>query len=501
MNECRKTNRQFLLGSLLLGFAAMLPLSTARAVVDISNLPLFLGGNGVPLSMLVMGRDHKLYYEAYNDASDVNQDGDIDVGYKPNLTQNGKALDYYGYFDSYKCYSYSSGVFQPITMTQAQIQGRRDSRTKTCSSGWTKTCSSGWSGDFLNYLTTSRIDAIRRVLYGGYRYTDSTTETVLERSRIPQDAHSWGKEYTSIAHDGYNISEYAPLSLPATGTRHLFANTTLQNDTSQLPLLRVLTNSNFRVWNWLSIERPVAGDQCVSGITTGGSEIRTNCAVTGSTFWEKVPSQYFTNLTQTTYDLRQGGSTDVNVAHPNNHTEFTQMVTTYATTTNRFGSGPASKIDGSGNPFGRSDDYLTVFTGQILIPAGGTYTFAVDGDDAVEVLIDGTAVAGNYGAHAACSCQTYSGTITLTAGSHTIPLVPTPSNFARRKTLGATAIICGGSAPFQHPLSPITRYIHSHRLHGSRQSLREWSFGAGVQRLPGKQSDRLQTDRYIARVW
>ncbi|HRD65382.1 MAG TPA: PilC/PilY family type IV pilus protein [Candidatus Competibacter sp.] len=362
--------------------------------------------------MLVMGRDHKLYYEAYNDASDVNQDGEIDVGYKPNLTQNGKALDYYGYFDSYKCYSYSSGVFQPITMTQAQIQGRRDSRTKTCSSGW--------SGDFLNYLTTSRIDAIRRVLYGGYRYTDSTTETVLERSRIPQDAHSWGKEYTSIAHDGYNISEYAPLSLPATGTRHLFANTTLQNDTSQLPLLRVLTNSNFRVWNWLSIERPVAGDQCVSGITTGGSEIRTNCAVTGSTFWEKVPSQYFTNLTQTTYDLRQGGSTDVNVAHPNNHTEFTQMVTTYATTANRFGSGPASKIDGSGNPFGRSDDYLTVFTGQILIPAGGTYTFAVDGDDAVEVLIDGTAVAGYYGAHAACSCQTYSGTITLTAGSHTI---------------------------------------------------------------------------------
>ena len=412
MNERRKVNRQFLLGSMLLGFAFALPLSPAQAVVDISNLPLFLGGNGVPLSMLVMGRDHKLYYEAYNDASDVNQDGEIDAGYKPNLTQNGKALDYYGYFDSYKCYSYGGGIFEPIAMTQEAIKNRRETRIKTCATGW--------SGDFLNYLTTSRIDAIRRVLYGGYRYTDSTTETVLQRSYISQDAHSWGKEYTSTAHDGYDISQYAPLSQPATGTRHLFANTTLQNDVLQLPLLRVLTNSNFRVWNWLSIERPVAGDQCVSGINAGGSEIRVNCAVTGSTVWEKVPSQNFANLTQTTYDLRQGGAADVNVPHPANHTEYNQMVTTYATTVNRFGSGPASKIDGSGNPFGLSEDYLTIFTGQILVPSAGTYTFAVDGDDAVEVIIDGTLVAGWYDGHGDCGCQTHSGTITLTAGAHTI---------------------------------------------------------------------------------
>ena len=32
--------------------------------------------------MLVVGRDHKLYYEAYNDASDLNGDGKLDVGYK-----------------------------------------------------------------------------------------------------------------------------------------------------------------------------------------------------------------------------------------------------------------------------------------------------------------------------------------------------------------------------------------------------------------------------------
>ncbi len=121
-----------------------------------------------------------------------------------------------------------------------------------------------WSGDFLNYLTTSRMDALRRVLYGGYRSTDTATETVLERARIPQDAHSWGKEYESIARDGYDIRQYAPLNLPASGTRHLLANVTLKDDVDQKSLLRVLTNSNYRIWNWVAIERPVAGDKCVN---------------------------------------------------------------------------------------------------------------------------------------------------------------------------------------------------------------------------------------------
>ncbi len=69
---------------------------------DIAQVPIFLSQSAPPLNLLVMGRDHKLYYEAYNDASDLNGDGIIDIGYKPSL------VNYYGYFDSFKCYDYDS---------------------------------------------------------------------------------------------------------------------------------------------------------------------------------------------------------------------------------------------------------------------------------------------------------------------------------------------------------------------------------------------------------
>lgn len=215
-------------------------LSHTAFATSIAQYPLFLTTGVPPIVMLNMGKDHKLYYEAYNDASDLNDDGIIDYRYKPD------EINYYGYFDSFKCYNYSSGIFVPSSVAL------------------TKKCSGNWSGDFLNYVTTSRMDALRKVLYGGFRSTDSTSSTILKRAFIPQDAHSWGKEYTSVAVDGYDISQYTPLSLPTGGTRHLFANTTLTSETSN-PLLRVLQNETHRIWEWVSIERPVAGNRVKHG--------------------------------------------------------------------------------------------------------------------------------------------------------------------------------------------------------------------------------------------
>jgi type IV pilus assembly protein PilY1 len=370
-----------------------------RATYD--AFPPFMTNTPPPLVMLVMGKNHKMFYEAYNDASDLDEDGKIDVGYKPDK------IDYYGYFDSFKSYRYdpANGQFNPVAVIS----------DKKVAPG-----SGLWSGDFLNYLTMSRMDAIRKVLYGGYRAIDTASETVLERAYIPQDAHSWGKEYESIARDGYDIRDYAPLDLPATTptqTRHLFASTSLYppTDTSYKPLLRVLDNSIYRIWEWVSIERPVAGDKCLNQST--------NCT---SSTWMIVPgdaSLGMSNVTQTFYDTT-GSSI------PGNHGADDTFVATYATPARLQGSQPVSTINGSGNPFdGDNDYYMSLFDGTLNISSSGTYTFSVDGDDAVELLIDenndsdfddaGEVVAYWYGGHGNCGCNDHSGSIYLSAGSYT----------------------------------------------------------------------------------
>ncbi|MDP5240138.1 PilC/PilY family type IV pilus protein [Uliginosibacterium sp. 31-16] len=256
-----------------------------------SQKPLFLGTSAPPLMMLVMQRDHKLYYEAYNDASDLDGDGIPEIGFKP-------SMEYLGYFDSKICYNYST----------------TNSRFEPKSTTTNMECSGAWSGNFLNYLTTSRMDALRRVLYGGYRYSDTATETVLQRSFIPQDAHAWGKEYTSTAVNGYDITKYTPLSQPTSGKRHLFANLTLLGKTD--PLLRLRTNSSNRVWEWLSKERPVGGSDCA---TIGGTNqtctgtltdhiVRVQVCVSG--LLDSVCTKYSSGSNKPTGLLQKYGETD-----------------------------------------------------------------------------------------------------------------------------------------------------------------------------------------------
>jgi type IV pilus assembly protein PilY1 len=240
----------------------------ARATpLNIADTPLFLDAAVAPLNMLVVGRDHKLYYEAYNDRSDLDEDGLVDTRYKP------EKIDYYGYFDSFKCYSYDGSEFVPVSATAD------------------KRCTNLWSGDWLNYVTTARIDALRKVFYGGFRRIDTGSRTVLERTHIPHDAHGWAKEYRGIATEGYDIRDYTPLGLPNAGRTHLFGNLTpmpstqstwLDNDPdTNPPLLRVAPNvapqtapvagGQTRPWHWASTESAVL-TECYSqnGANGGG---------------------------------------------------------------------------------------------------------------------------------------------------------------------------------------------------------------------------------------
>jgi type IV pilus assembly protein PilY1 len=386
-------------------------LSAQAATVPIAQSPLFVAAQVPPLNMLVMGKDHKIYYEAYNDASDLNGDGILDVGYKP------AQIDYFGYFNSNACYLWNAGA----------------NRFEAAAAATNKQCGGAgqWSGDFLNYLTTSRMDALRRVLYGGWRQQDTATDTTLQGAFFPQDAHSWGKEYRSIARDGYDISRYAPLTAPAAGTYHLFAVTTLRGNNAvypayEAPVLRVLQNTTSRVWNWLSIEGPVAGNSCFTA-----SNSRVSCLDTGATAggWALVPQTALADVQITTW--RHSGG------HPNNSAEMDAFFTTWATTANRCGTGPVASglinvaDEGNNNPFtGASnnncthENYLTEITASLTVTEAGDYRFAVDGDDAVDVAVNGTVVAGWYGGHgrdrSASGLDSHSGTINLPVGTHTI---------------------------------------------------------------------------------
>lgn len=149
----------------------------SASALNLANVPLFVTQGAEPLVMLNMSKDHQLYFKAYDDYSDVDGDGNADTTYK-----NG--IDYYGYFDSYKCYIYST--------TNARFNPVSETTDKYCNAGAT---TGQWSGNFLNWATMTRMDAVRKILYGGMRSTDTATDTVLERAYLPTDAHSFAKYY------------------------------------------------------------------------------------------------------------------------------------------------------------------------------------------------------------------------------------------------------------------------------------------------------------------
>lgn len=153
-----------------------------------SAVPPLLSKSSDPLVMLVMSVDHELFKKAYPDYSDLDDDGQLDTTYKDNF-------DYHGYFESNWCYSYSSSNkrYKPeVAATGTNLH-------------YCESSNSHWSGNFLNWATMSRIDILRRVLFGGKRSTDSNSMTVLERAYLPRDIHAFVKVYS-----GTDIAKLTP---------------------------------------------------------------------------------------------------------------------------------------------------------------------------------------------------------------------------------------------------------------------------------------------------
>lgn len=197
-----------------------------------TSMPLNLTTSAIPLVLLAASKDHQLFFKAYSDYADLDNDQIIDITYK-------STINYYGYFDSAKCYDYdiADKRFEPKSESDA------DHYCTTAGGG-------EWSGNFLNWISMSRIDTIRKILFGGHRRVDTTTDTVLERAYLPHDAHSWAKYY-----NGNDYDKMTPFTVTANGitfcnTTDVDGNLVSQNDTvmTDMPPLIKVAQGNYALW-------------------------------------------------------------------------------------------------------------------------------------------------------------------------------------------------------------------------------------------------------------
>ena len=196
-------------------FGCLLMLISSNSVVavtssDFAAQPPIINQTATPIVMLNVSNDHQLFYKAYTDYDDLDGDGLL----SDDKTYNDE-VSYYGYFDPEKCYKYTGAVASGEFVPSGTAIGTNDHH---CDS-----ISNSWSGNFMNWLTMSRMDVLRKVLYGGKRSTDTTTKTVLERAHIPDDNHAWAKYYDN---GGSDLDKYTPYTNATYPTGVTFCNVT-----------------------------------------------------------------------------------------------------------------------------------------------------------------------------------------------------------------------------------------------------------------------------------
>jgi hypothetical protein len=136
-----------------------------------------------PMIVLNLSRDQEIFTRAYNEYSDIDSDGVPDTTYK-------HTFDYYGYFDSYKCYEYASGVFNPVGSHRRQILHRSMERQ------FSQLGHHDQSG-------CAAKDPVR----GDTAAPTRAAATVLERANLPTDTHSFAKYYV-----GADLAQLTPFT-------------------------------------------------------------------------------------------------------------------------------------------------------------------------------------------------------------------------------------------------------------------------------------------------
>jgi type IV pilus assembly protein PilY1 len=270
--------------------------------------------------MLVLSKELKMFGQAYPGLTDMDGDGRVDTGFNP-------AALYVGYFDPGSCYAYKGservgvndvfavgdrgGYFvragdaipdqsaeeirksrpkylKGYVVSPRSVAGVCSNLAKSVTHGGRRT----FSGNWLNHLAASRMDVIRKVLYGGTRSVDTPSRTVLEHSFVPPDANAWGGEVRSddtwqaVTPNSawYDVRKYTPFEKPGNGKSHFFARSSdLGLSNGYFPALKVLLNVDAtffnvggkdsvsqpvthskpwtRYWDWVLVNRPLPDDR------------------------------------------------------------------------------------------------------------------------------------------------------------------------------------------------------------------------------------------------
>jgi type IV pilus assembly protein PilY1 len=218
--------------------------------------PLFIANPVKPIMMLNMSKDHQLFYKLYDDYSDIvdmrahvpnsssassGSSSSSAAITNPNYGKSGSdgvadrtyihQYRYYGYFDSDKCYTYANSLYTPSRFV--------DSATRYCNYGGV---TNEWSGNLLNWASMTRLDAVRKILYGGKRAVDTEEDTVLERAFLPEDAHAFAKYY-----NGTDITRLTPFTTATGGVDAETSGITFCNATSPADATRTTTDAKGKV--------------------------------------------------------------------------------------------------------------------------------------------------------------------------------------------------------------------------------------------------------------
>ncbi|MFP8967926.1 pilus assembly protein [Pokkaliibacter sp. CJK22405] len=185
-------------------FVCCLLLLASAVRADVSQVPFVSSTSAKPKMMLLMSKDHELFKKAYSDYSDLNGDGKLDTTYD-------NTIEYDGYFNNTLCYQYgSNNVFSATGQASNHL------------------CSGQWSGNFLNWATMTRMDLVRKVLYGGKRWGTLGGYTILKSAWLPSDIHSFVKVYEGTA--SVPVSSVTPFDYPKLSMcNNSYSNLTTKN--------------------------------------------------------------------------------------------------------------------------------------------------------------------------------------------------------------------------------------------------------------------------------